>query len=48
MHTRGDDDFHSPNLAVSGEDAGKQECARVVVFRSFFFLWLCVLLLVEV
>jgi hypothetical protein len=36
MCTRGDDDFHSPNLAVSGEDAGKQECARVVVFRSFF------------
>jgi hypothetical protein len=35
------DDFHSPNLTVSGEDVGKQGCAEIKFF--FFFFLLCAL-----
>jgi len=29
------DDFHLPNLVVSGKDVGMQECVEVIVFPSF-------------
>ena len=29
-------DFYRPNLAILGEDVGKQGCAEVMVFLFFF------------